>query len=476
MFQLYDTRTRQAVEITPGRGGLLRMYSCGPTVYRYAHVGNLRSYLLADLIRRNAEHRHHLTVLTCQNITDVGHLTDDDAATDGAPAQAGEDKVLAQARAEDRTPLELARFYERAFLADCSALNLRPSEHSPRASEGIGLMTDMISRLIETGHAYPTPDGSVYFDARSFPGYGELSGNRLDDLRPGHRTGGEIEDRKRFHADWALWKAAPEGRELTWPAPWGTGFPGWHTECSALSLHYLGEFIDIHTGGIDLRFPHHEDERAQSNSLTGHEVVRHWVHGEHLLFEGRKMAKSTGNVVLLSDLVSRGLDPLALRLAFLEHRYRQQMNLTWDTLNAADRTLRRWRELVAEWACSPSKPMCAQVTEQIATAFDADLDTPAALRALRRLEQDLQIPPGSKFESFAHADQLLGLDLARDVGRAPARPPLPDGAQQRLAARQAARAAADWATADRLRDELAALGVSVSDTAEGQEWTIRPAG
>jgi cysteinyl-tRNA synthetase len=210
--------------------------------------------------------------------------------------------------------------------------------------------------------------------------------------------------------------------------------------------------------------------------MTGHEVVRHWVHGEHLLFDGRKMAKSTGNVVLMSDLTDRGLDPLALRLAFLEHRYRQQMNLTWDTLSAADRTLRRWRELVAEWACLPSKPMRPEVTSQIAAAFDDDLDTPAALRALRQLEKDPQIPPGAKFESFAHADQLLGLDLARDIGRAPARPPLPDGALQRLDARQAARAASDWATADRLRDELAAIGVSVSDTADGQEWTVRPVG
>jgi cysteinyl-tRNA synthetase len=486
MFRLSDTRTRQVEEIRPGRGGLLRMYSCGPTVYRYAHVGNLRTYLLADLIRRNAEHRHHLTVLTCQNITDVGHLTDDDAAnpdaaTPGPMSQEGEDKILAQARAEGRTAVELARFYERAFVADCSALNLRPAEHAPRASEEIGLMTDMIARLIEAGNAYPTPDGSVYFDARSFPGYGELSGNRLTDLRPaGSRPADSRRPRpageeKHFHADWALWKGAAEGRELTWAAPWGTGFPGWHIECSALSLHYLGAAFDIHTGGIDLRFPHHEDERAQSNSVTGHEVVRHWVHGEHLLFDGRKMAKSTGNVVLVSDLADRGLDPLALRLAFLEHRYRQQMNLTWDTLSAADRTLRRWRELVAEWACSPSKPMCAQVTAQIAEAFDDDLDTPAALRALRRLEQDPQTPPGSKFESFAHADQLLGLDLARDVGRAPVRPPLPDGAQQRLAARQTARAAGDWATADRLRDELASLGVSVSDTPAGQEWRIRSA-
>jgi cysteinyl-tRNA synthetase len=486
VFRLYDTRTRQveAIEPRPGSGGrLLRMYSCGPTVYRYAHVGNLRTYLLGDLIRRNAEHRHSLTLVTCQNITDVGHLTTDDAADDRAADDraadpAGEDKVLAQARAEGRSAAELSRFYEDAFHADCSALNLRPADQSPRASEWIGLMTEMIARLIESGHAYPTPGGSVYFDARSFPSYGELSGNRLASLRPGHRDGaGEAERaEKNFHADWALWKGAPADGELTWPAPWGTGFPGWHIECSALSLHHLGEFIDIHTGGIDLRFPHHEDERAQSNSVTGHEVVRHWVHGEHLLFDGRKMAKSTGNVVLMSDLTDRGLDPLALRLAFLEHRYRQQMNLTWDTLSAADRTLRRWRGLVAEWACSPSKPMFAEATSQIAAAFDDDLDTPAALRALRSLEKDPEIPPGAKFESFAHADQLLGLDLAKDIGRAPARPALPDGARERLHARQAARAASDWATADRLRDELAAIGVSVSDTADGQEWTVRPAG
>ncbi len=475
------------------------MYSCGPTVYRYGHVGNLRSYLLADLIRRNAEHRHHLPVLTCQNITDVGHLADDSAtngpatngpATNGPATNGpatdpdGEDKVLAQARAEGRTALELARFYEDAFRADCSALNLRPAEHLPRASEWVGLMIDMIAELIEAGHAYPTSGGSVYFDARSFPSYGELSGNRLAGLRParsraGRRgraeggAGGAGGAEKRFHADWALWKGAPAGRELTWPAPWGTGFPGWHTECSALSLHFLGDVIDIHTGGIDLRFPHHEDERAQSNSVTGHEVVRHWVHGEHLLFDGRKMAKSTQNVVLVADLADRGLDPLALRLAFLDHRYRQQMNLTWDTLNAADRTLRRWRELVAEWACSPSKPVHGPVAAQIAAAFDDDLDTPAALRSLRQLEKDRDVAAGSKFESFAHADQLLGLDLARDVGRVPAEPPLPDGARPRLAARQAARAARDWATADRLRDELAAIGVAVTDTADGQAWTVR---
>jgi cysteinyl-tRNA synthetase len=470
MFRLYDTLARQVVPVAAGHRRELRMYTCGPTVYRAAHVGNLRSYLLSDLIRRNAE-RHQLTVVVCQNITDVGHLTDDSAID-----SAGEDKVLAQARAEGTTALQLARHFEDAFRADCSALNLRPPDYWPRASESIGLMIDMIAKLIETGHAYATPDGSVYFDARSFPGYGELSGNRLTDLRPGHRSGGEVDEKKRFHADWALWKAAAPGRELTWSTPWGTGFPGWHTECSAMSLHYLGSLIDIHTGGIDLRFPHHEDERAQSDSVAGHRVVRHWVHGEHLLFEGRKMAKSTGNVVLLSDITGRGLDPLALRLALLEHRYRQQMNLTWDTLTAADKTLRRWRERVADWARSPSKPMCAQYVGDITGAFDDDLDTPAALRALRGLEKDTEIPAGSKFETFASVDRLLGLDLARDVGRPPVTRPLPAGAAEKLRARQAARQARDFAAADRLRDELATVGVTVTDTPGGQHWTVGPRG
>jgi cysteinyl-tRNA synthetase len=475
MLRLHDTRTRQVETVVQAHRGELRMYSCGPTVYRYAHVGNLRSYLLSDLIRRVAG-RHKLQVTVCQNITDVGHLTDDTESD-----ATGEDKMLAQASAEGRSVLDLARHYEDAFYADLAALNIYPADHRPRASESIGLMVDMIAKLIETGHAYPALDGSVYFDARSFPSYGELSGNRLTDLQPGYRSGGSVEASKRFHADWALWKGTPERTaanpaELTWQTPWGIGFPGWHTECSAMLLHYLGEHVDVHTAGIDLRFPHHENERAQSNSVTGHDVVRRWVHGEHLLLEGRKMSKSTGNVLLVSDLTARGLDPLALRLAFLEHRYRQQMNLTWDTLEAADKTVRRWRERVAGWADAPSAAMSARYADAIAAAFDDDLDTPAALRELRGLERDESVPPGAKFETFAHLDQVLGLDLARDIGKSPAAPPeLPAGAGDLLEARAKARTASDWPASDRLRDDLATLGVTVTDTPAGQTWTIRGA-
>jgi cysteinyl-tRNA synthetase len=266
-----------------------------------------------------------------------------------------------------------------------------------------------------------------------------------------------------------LWKAAGAQREMVWDSPWGPGFPGWHTECSAMSLELLGTSIDIHTGGIDLRFPHHEDERAQSDAYAGKEVVKHWVHGEHLLFENRKMAKSTGNVVLVSDISARGHDPLALRLAYLQQRYRQQANLSWDAIAGADRLLARWRSMVAEWAESPSKPMCADYSLEFREAFEDDLDTPRAVQVLRRLEK-AELPAGSKLETFLWADAYLGLDLARDIGKAPAA--LPAGAQELLDERAAVRAAKDFAASDRLRDELATLGVAVKDTPAGQEWTL----
>jgi cysteinyl-tRNA synthetase len=468
VLRITDTRTRVGEEIRPGQDRTLKLYACGPTVYRYAHVGNLRTFLLADLVIRAAEVLHRWTVDVVQNITDVGHLQDDTGIE-----LAGEDKILVAAREEGRDPFEIARFYEAQFHADSAALNIRPANAYPRASDSIPLMVELIGTLLDKGNAYVGTDSSIYFDARSFPSYGALSGNKLDDLRAGHRAdAAELAVGKRFHADWALWKAAGPQREMVWDTPWGRGFPGWHVECSAMSLHYLGESIDVHTGGIDLRFPHHEDERAQSEAAIGHEVVRRWVHGEHLLAEGRKMAKSTGNVVLLSDVAERGHDPLALRLFFLTGRYRQQMNLTWDALAAADKRLTRWRGKVADWAEAPSGAMAADYVHRISDAFDDDLDTPTAVVALGELEKDDTVATGSKFETFAWADRLLGLDLARDVGRAPVVVALPDAAHGLLDRRAAARAAKDWPAADALRDELAGLGVTVADGPDGQTWSV----
>jgi len=308
------------------------------------------------------------------------------------------------------------------------------------------MMIDLIARLIETGHAYAVPSGSVYFDARSFPSYGELSGNRLGDLRPGHRSGARagqppadqpragqpradqqsLDPDKRFHADWALWKAARAGRELTYAAPWGSGFPGWHAECSAMSLQLPGR---------DHRRAHRRDRPALSPTtrMSGPSPTRSLATrssstgstASTCCSRAERWPSPPGTWCLLADLTARGLDPLALRLALLDHRYRQQLNLTWAVLEAADRTVRRWRERVAEWARSPSKPMCAEYVSDFAGAFDDDLDTPAALRVLRNLEKDGEIPPGAKFETFAYADHLLGLDLARDIGRSPRRAPSP---------------------------------------------------
>ncbi len=459
-----DTRTRAVEPIVPATPGRLTVYACGPTVYRYAHVGNLRTFLLTDLLRRTAE-LNGLQVQLVQNITDVGHLQDDSAVDAD-----GEDKLLAQARLENKDPFAVARFYEEAFHRDLALLGVRPADAYPRASECIELMIALIASLVDKGNAYVGDDGTVYFDARSFDSYGAISGNRLEDLRAGHgATGESTATGKRFHADWALWKLASASRAMTWDSPWGPGFPGWHVECSAMSLSLIGSAIDVHTGGIDLRFPHHEDERAQSDTAAGREVVRHWVHGEHLLFEGKKMAKSTGNVVLVSDVVARGFDPLALRLAFLSSRYRQQANLSWEAIAGAARTLDRWRASVATWAESPSAAPDAAVQADVLEAFSDDLDTPRALQVLRAFEKS-DAGPGCKFETFAWADRLLGLDLARLVGQAPAA--LPAGAAELLESRATARTNRDFAESDRLRDELATLGVVVKDTKAGQEWAL----
>ncbi|MEY2672174.1 MAG: hypothetical protein RLZZ508_51, partial [Actinomycetota bacterium] len=255
MLHLYDTAQKAVTEIQPQDGQTLKIYACGPTVYRTAHVGNLRTFLLTDLIVRAAELAGYETYVV-QNITDVGHMLND-----------SEDKLLQQANLEGKSALEIAAYYEEIFHKDLALLNIIPSDVYPHASETIELMQKLISLLMEKGFAYVGKDGSVYFAAQKFAEYGSLSGNRLENLKPGHRFEGAVDENKNFHADWALWKIAPDTRsELVWDSPWGKGFPGWHVECSAMSLHHLGSNVDVHTGGIDLRFPHHEDERAQSNA------------------------------------------------------------------------------------------------------------------------------------------------------------------------------------------------------------------
>ena len=450
MLKLYETRTREVLPIE-GRDGALKVYCCGPTVYRDAHVGNLRTFLLSDLISRAAA-LSGLKVTLIQNITDVGHMAND-----------LEDKILAQSKSESLDPFIIARKYEERFHLDLQRLNIQPADLYPRASESIALMISAIEKLIADGFAYVATDGNVYFDAQSFPTYGAISGNRLDSLKPGHRYEYSEDGAKRFHADWALWKLARDRTEMIWPTPWGDGYPGWHIECSAMSIEYLGQHIDLHVGGIDLRFPHHENERAQSNALTGTETVTHWIHGEHLLFEGRKMSKSAGNVLLLQDIIDRGLDPLAARLAFLENRYRSQMDLTWASLDAAHVTLRRWRMLVQ----SVQSGIELIADQDFLAAIYTDLDTPRALQRLRAVEKSQVLTPLEKAGIFRFADHILGLDLSR----IPEKRELTELQSQLLSQREIARAGKDFAESDRLRTLLEESGLEIQDGPQGQSWS-----
>ena len=448
-MKLYDTHSRQLKE-TVSTNGILSMYCCGPTVYRDAHVGNLRTFMLADLISRVVA----LTgdkVSLIQNITDVGHMSEDFAE---------DDKILSQATLEKISPLEIARKYEEKFHKDLELLNIGTAQEYPRASETIDLMQTMIAELISKGFAYIGDDKSVYIDAQKFAGYGEISVNKLDSLKPGHRYEYHNDGAKKFHADWALWKAAGERSEMIWDSPWGPGFPGWHIECSAMSMKMLNQHVDVHVGGIDLRFPHHENERAQSNAVIGREAVDLWVHGEHLLFEGKKMSKSSGNVVLVNDIMARGIDPLALRLCFLENRYRSQMDLTWNSINAADETLKRWRNKMATWGQSSA----ITIDSEIESAFNYDLDTPKVILRLREIEKGNL---DNKRELFLYADQVLGLELDRPI----AARELTSQMQELLDERTKARSESRWADSDALRIQLESLGLQIQDTAEGQNWS-----
>ena len=360
-LRLRNTLTRRVEPVEPPPDGPVRIYTCGPTVYRWAHVGNLRSYLLADVIRRTLLY-HGVPVLHVKNITDVGHLRDE-------RFDRGEDRMLVAAGLESKTPAEIADAYEAGFHADEALVNILPAHVFPRATEHVPEMLDLASRLEASGHAYLSPAGNLYYAVGAFPEYGRLSGNTLDALRAGHR--GEVEPDKRDPADFALWKAAGEGRILKWASPWGEGFPGWHLECSAMAMRYLGPRFEIHTGGIDNVFPHHEDEIAQSAPVVGGVPARHWVHGEHLLMDGAKMAKSAGNFERVTELAARGIDPLALRYLAFTVRYGRKLNYSHASLAAAAAALASLRARVAALGPAPaSGPWAAPVPLRAGAAGD----------------------------------------------------------------------------------------------------------
>jgi cysteinyl-tRNA synthetase len=458
--RLYNTLSHEKEDLRPAEQGAIRIYSCGPTVYRYVHIGNLRTFMLPDLLRRSLEYLGYKTEQV-MNITDVGHLTDD-------TFDRGEDKMLVSARLESKSPEEIAAFYTKAFMDDAALVNIRPADHNPRATQYIQQMIEIIEGLIAKGHAYEV-DGTVYYDIASFPAYGRLSRNRTEELLAGSR--GEVDPRKRHPGDFTLWKAAGEHRMQVWPSPWGPGFPGWHIECSAMSISLLGEQFDIHTGGADNVFPHHEAELAQSEGFTGHRVVRHWMHGGLLLLAGSRMAKSAGNFFRITELIDQGFDPLAFRYLALQAKYRTKLNFSAEGLAGADRALNSLRERVREWTAgngSASGTAESDVFEgRFRAAIADDLDLPAAMALVSEVVRS-ELPGAEKAHLLRGWDQVLGLDL----DRAALSVDLPAGAVALLDARKAARAAKNFQESDRLRGQLAAMGVAVIDTPDGQRWKV----
>jgi cysteinyl-tRNA synthetase len=461
-MRLYDSLTREIREVAPADPDTVRMYSCGPTVYRYAHVGNMRTFMLGDLIRRVLR-RESRKVLWVMNITDVGHMTDD--ATD-----TGRDRMDLAMEDEGLDPQAIAEKYTKAFLEDADAVGIERADEYPKATDHIPEMIELTKKLIDRGHAYEV-DGTVYFDVRSFPAYGRLSGNTLESLRAGHRHDLEQDPNKRHPEDFALWKRAGPGRLMKWPSPWGEGFPGWHIECSAMSMKYLGERFDIHTGGNDLKFPHHEDEIAQSEGGTGHQVVGIWVHGGFLQMSGQKMSKSRKNITRVSELAGQGIDPLAFRLVCFGTRYRSEMDFSWEALEAAHDRLIRLRQRMADWVASPDDGR-----DRVSNEFDQrfrervadDLDLPGAMVVLNEAVT-APIPDPDKHRLLKVWDGVLGLDLERlaregfDV---------PSDVRDLVADRDAARSAGDFGRSDAIRARLIDMGWEVMDTADGTK--VRP--
>jgi cysteinyl-tRNA synthetase len=460
--RLYNSLSRKVEEVVPVEDGLVKIYSCGPTVYRYIHVGNMRSFMLGDLIRR-ALRFEGFPVRWVMNITDVGHMTDDVADT-------GQDKMELAEADEGLSAAEIAEKYTAAFLEDADVVGIERADVYPRATDHIPEMISLIEQLIERGHAYEV-DGTVYYDVTTFPDYGKLSGNTLEALRAGHRQDLEIDANKRHPADFALWKKAGPRRSMRWPSPWGEGFPGWHIECSAMSMKHLGDRFDIHTGGNDNKFPHHEDEIAQSEGAMGRSVVSIWIHGGFLQMGGQKMAKSARNIHRVTDLADEGIDPLAFRLLCFGTRYRSEMDFDWEALQGAARRLITLRQRMTDWASAERDGLSAEAKELDRRFRDGvadDLDMPEALVVLNETVS-AEIPDGDKYSLLASWDAVLGLDLerlAREGFEVPA------DVQRMVQERDRARAERDFERSDAIRARLTEMGWEVMDTDQGT--TVRP--
>ncbi|MDO8463338.1 MAG: cysteine--tRNA ligase [bacterium] len=460
MLSLSNTLTKQIEPFRPLRGRSVRMYSCGPTVYAPAHIGNMRAYLFADVLRRvlllNGYRVKHV-----MNITDVGHLTDD--------ADAGEDKLERAAAQQEKTAAELADFYTQAFLRDLTRLNILMPDALPRATEYITEMIALVERLEQRGYTYTTADG-VYFDTSKFDAYGQAFG--LEKALAGDQAGARVAvGEKRSPHDFALWKLTAPGikRQQEWESPWGRGFPGWHIECSVMSRALLGQPFDIHTGGIDHVAVHHTNEIAQSVAAYGKPLAAFWLHSAFLTVNGGRMGKSEGNLITVDELIAHGIEPLALRVLVLGAHYRSPLNFTMEALTGAQHSLDHLRAICRDLPKPPAR-VNAQLNAKVRkwsdaflTAVNDDLDTPHALALTWEVAKSGRDKTATS-ACLAYADAVLGLGLSEVIGKQLV---VPEEVMALVTARETARIEKDWARADRLRSQMEALGYTLEDTKNG---------
>lgn len=446
-MRLYNTLSRKVEEFEPLNPPKVGLYTCGPTVYDNPHIGNLRTFIFSDVLRRVLEANEY-EVTSVQNITDI------------------DDKIIKRATEKEMTIQELADEYTRYFLEDISKLNIKPQSIQPKATEHIGQMVKYIEELVGKGLAYVEEDGSVYFDISELPDYGKLSGLEKDKLKTGTRILSD-EYSKRDAQDFALWKAVNPD-EVGWDSPWGKGRPGWHIECSVMSQEYLGESFDIHAGGVDLLFPHHENEIAQSEGKTGKPFVKLFVHGEHLLVDGKKMSKSLNNFYTLKDLETKGFDPLSFRYLMLTAHYRDKINFTWEALSGAQNTLNKIRDEIRGWSLENGlsqqpKDDVGQFWQRFLEAASHDLNLPKALAVMHEMLKS-GVSTNQKAEIILKMDEILGLGFEEYLGK-----PLEVSQEvmELVEKRENARKSGDFDKSDKLRKEIKDLGYEVEDTPGG---------
>src|SRR5262245_37155030 len=463
MLRLKNTLTRALEEFKPLEDNTVRMYACGPTVYDYGHIGNFRTFVAVDVLRRYLKYLgyevHHV-----MNITDV------------------DDKIIRGVLASGKSLQEYTEFYTQEFLEDCRALNIQEPEVTPRATAHIPEMIELMGKLADAGHTYNT-HGSLYYSIGSFPAYGRLSGLKVEGNISGARV--DVDEYEKADArDFVLWKEPKEEGEPRWPSHFGEGRPGWHLECSAMSMKYLGESFDIHCGGVDLIFPHHENEIAQSEGATGRPFVRFWVHAEFLLVEGEKMAKSKGNYYTVRDLLAQGYSPMAIRYLLLSVPYRTQLNFKLDGLKGAESALeglgnlrRRLKEFAGKPGTHPRvREAISRAREGFESAMNDDLNTSNALASVHDLRRDVNTAMDAG--EFGQDDQPAALELLERFNSVlgvlaeeeTLDPDFVASVETSIAERNAARRNRDFRRADEIREELAARGIILEDTPQGTKW------